>query len=184
LGDSKVISLRASLEVLFSTSVTPLAQLWRAQADKCIPPALGISHALAWPLVLINHHDGALRQTELAALLGVANSSLVRSIDQLCAAGLVGRCQDPADRRANTLRLTASGKAWCKTVETEVSAFRAGALAGVTSDDLQVCLRVFAKIRENLGGADFTIPAGRSVTSVTSDTMQSADRFKHAASKY
>ncbi len=49
---------------------------------------------------------GALQQTRLACLLGVAPMSLSIFIDRLEAAGLVERTPDPADRRAKLVSLT------------------------------------------------------------------------------
>lgn len=154
---------RASLELSFSTGVTPLSQAWRAAADKSIPRALGISHALAWPLIVIHNSKGPLRQTELASLLGIANSSVVRLIDQLCAASLVERSQDSDDRRANTLKLTKAGEDWSKTLEAEVAKFRAAALAEVSSDDLATCLQVFQQIKRNVvSGSEALTPTSSS----------------------
>lgn len=136
-------------ELAFSTSVTPLQQLWRRAADKAIPREIGLSHALAWPLVIVNG-KGALPQAELANLLGIEQSSLARLVDQLCDAGLVDRKPDSSDRRVNLIQLTPDGARWSQTLEEQVASFRADALKGVSTDDLKTCLKVFAQIRSNL----------------------------------
>jgi MarR family transcriptional regulator, organic hydroperoxide resistance regulator len=57
------------------------------------------------------HFDGAITQNELAQRLLVTKGNVCGLIDRMETAGLVGRTADPADRRANRLRLTARGTA-------------------------------------------------------------------------
>jgi DNA-binding MarR family transcriptional regulator len=57
------------------------------------------------------HFDGAITQNELAQRLLVTKGNVCGLIDRMETAGLVGRTTDPADRRANRLRLTARGTA-------------------------------------------------------------------------
>ncbi|MGT2477533.1 MarR family winged helix-turn-helix transcriptional regulator [Paraburkholderia terrae] len=169
---------RASLETAFSSGIAPLYHLWRGAANQSIPGAFGLSHALAWPLVLINNSRTALRQKELAMLLGIENSSMVRLVDQLCAAGFVQRVQDPVDRRVNTLDLTEAGQEWAVSLEPAVAEFRAKALSGVTTQELEICLRVFAQIQDTLAPNEGArpMPAGK----VTPDAPGGG---KHALSK-
>ena len=55
------------------------------------------------------HFDGAITQNELAHRLLVTKGNVCGLIDRMEAAGLVERTADPADRRANRLRLTLRG---------------------------------------------------------------------------
>jgi DNA-binding MarR family transcriptional regulator len=57
------------------------------------------------------HFDGAITQNELAQRLLVTKGNVCGLIDRLETAGLVERMADPADRRANRLRLTERGTA-------------------------------------------------------------------------
>ncbi|WP_238812737.1 MarR family winged helix-turn-helix transcriptional regulator [Paraburkholderia sp. SG-MS1] len=141
---------RALLESAFSSGIAPFYQLWRGAANQAVPRAFGLSHALAWPLVLINNSATALRQSELATLLGIENSSMVRLVDQLCAAGFVQRIQDPEDRRVNMLGLTEVGREWAVSLESAVAEFRAQALSGITTQELEICLQVFTRIQNRL----------------------------------
>ncbi|MBL7259446.1 MarR family winged helix-turn-helix transcriptional regulator [Paractinoplanes lichenicola] len=52
---------------------------------------------------------GAESQVELAAALGVAPSLVVLLADRLAERGAIQRVRDPADRRRQSLRLTAEG---------------------------------------------------------------------------
>jgi MarR family transcriptional regulator, organic hydroperoxide resistance regulator len=72
------------------------------------------SHGLSLPQfeVLAHlHFDGAITQNELAQRLLVTKGNVCGLIDRMETAGLVERTVDPADRRANRLRLTTSGTA-------------------------------------------------------------------------
>ncbi|MBD1550578.1 MarR family winged helix-turn-helix transcriptional regulator [Pseudomonas typographi] len=139
---------RAELELAFSSSIAPLAQLWRSAANQAIPDALGLSHSLAWPLVVIDTARGEIRQNDLAARLGIEKSTVVRLVDQLFNAGLVIRQQAPDDRRANTLKLTEAGLRWSRILAPAVASFRREALAGISDDELDTCLQVFNRIRQ------------------------------------
>ena len=68
-------------------------------------------------LVLIHHgvlaaldDFGPRAQQQLADSLDFDKSHLVTRIDQLESRGLIGRTQDPADRRRNQIALTAAGQ--------------------------------------------------------------------------
>ena len=60
-------------------------------------------------LRVVGHHEG-IRPGELAAHLRVAPRSVTDVVDALEERGLLERHQDPADRRATVLALTASGQ--------------------------------------------------------------------------
>jgi MarR family transcriptional regulator for hemolysin len=69
-----------------------------------------LSHASAWPIVMISRLGDGARPGQVADAVGIEPPSLVRIIDQLVNGGLVLRQDDPSDRRAKTLSLTAAGK--------------------------------------------------------------------------
>ena len=71
----------------------------------------GLSYATAIPLLVLSRHGENVRQGVLADELGIEGPSLVRLIDLLQSEGLVERREDPTDRRAKTLHLTAAGDA-------------------------------------------------------------------------
>jgi MarR family transcriptional regulator for hemolysin len=88
-------------------------------------------------------------QKELAQLMTLDSSSVVRLLDGLEAAGLVERT--PAeDRRAKALRLTSAGTAMVAQVEQVVDESRARFMAGVTPEELAVALRVMQKVSDAL----------------------------------
>ncbi|APX83443.1 MarR family transcriptional regulator [Methylorubrum extorquens] len=124
---------------------------WRRLANSTTE-AHGVSEAKALPLVLIERLGGEPRQTTLAAAVGIEGPSLVRLLDQLEAAGLVLRKEDPTDRRAKVLSLTEAGRAVVTRIEADLGRLRTAVFARVSASDLEASLRVFQAIQEHLGG--------------------------------
>ncbi|AWN38969.1 MarR family transcriptional regulator [Methylobacterium radiodurans] len=122
---------------------------WRRLADKAAE-AHGISEAKALPLVLIARMGGEPRQNALAEALGIEGPSLVRLLDQLCAAGLVERREDATDRRAKMLSLTPSGTALVAAIETDLDRLRETVFGGVSAAELEASLRVFEAVQAPL----------------------------------
>lgn len=141
---------RESALMAVAVALPVLQRAYRAAADKAVAH-LGMSHALAWPLVTIGRQGGGMRQGVLADVLGIEAPSLVRSLDQLVEAGFVDRHEDAVDRRAKTLHLTDAGAAACAQIETALLALRATLFEGVTDADVAACLRVFAVLEQRLG---------------------------------
>src|SRR3546814_3268371 len=69
----------------------------------------GLPDATWIPLVHLSETGGGITQKELAALVGIDGSSLVRLIDILCRKGLVERRADESDGRARLIHLTPAG---------------------------------------------------------------------------
>lgn len=61
-----------------------------------------------WELVLL-HHRGPLRATEMATLLSLDISTVSRQLKQLSSEGLITKSQDPNDARAFVVQLTTHG---------------------------------------------------------------------------
>lgn len=141
---------RESALMAVAIALPVLQRAYRAAADKAVAH-VGISQALAWPLVMIGRQDGSMRQGVLADQLGIEAPSLVRSLDQLVEAGFVERREDAVDRRAKTLHLTDAGAAACAQIETALHALRATLNEGVADADVAACLRVFAVLEQRLG---------------------------------
>lgn len=114
---------------------------WRRIAEKELEK-LGISEACAAPLLWASRLGGGVRQVTLAAYVGIEGPSLVRLLDQLVAAELVVRRDDPTDRRAKTIWLTRTGERLAAIIEERLVEMRAQVLADVTAQDLEATLRV------------------------------------------
>jgi DNA-binding MarR family transcriptional regulator len=64
-----------------------------------------------WGALNVLDAEGAITQQRLGRCTGIDPSSMVSTIDDLEAAGLVQRRQHPSDRRAHALHLTEAGRA-------------------------------------------------------------------------
>mgnify|MGYP001255420070 FL=1 len=86
-----------------------VARQWRQLADLALAE-LGVSNSAGWCLIYLDRLGPDMRQADLAEELGIAQPSLVRTLDQLQAAGLVERVPNPDDRRSNRVAFTPEGQ--------------------------------------------------------------------------
>ncbi|MDT4816179.1 Transcriptional regulator SlyA [compost metagenome] len=151
MADTEPISpLREHALMRLGTSLSVLQRGYRAAADKAVAH-VGLSQTLAWPVVVLGRMEDGVRQGTVAEALGIEGPSLVRSLDQLVEAGLVERREDPADRRAKTLHLTAAGRAVCEPIEAALRQMRAALFEGIPDEDIAATLRVFGALEAKLG---------------------------------
>lgn len=151
---------REAALMAMSAALPILARAYRAAADHAVAH-VGLSQAMAWPVVMIGRHGEGPRQGVLAELLGIEGPSLVRPLDQLVEGGFVERRDDPADRRAKTLHLTEAGVAAHAQIEASLRTLRADICEGVSDDDLAACLRVFGALQKKLGCPQPVVPPMR-----------------------
>lgn len=118
------------------------------RAANAVAETYGLSDATALPLLLIGRLDGEPRQNALAEAVGIEGASLVRLLDQLGAAGLVVRKEDPSDRRAKVLSLTPVGKSVVARMEADLARLREAVFAEVSPADLEASLRVFRALQK------------------------------------
>ncbi|QKM56521.1 Transcriptional regulator SlyA [Burkholderia glumae] len=135
------------LRLAVSSTLTIAARKWRRTSDSVLT-AYHVSEACATPLLIVGRLGEAVRQVTLAEYVGIEGPSLVRLLDQLCAAGLVRRDEDPDDRRAKTITLTDAGRAVTERMEADLRALRARVLKSVSRADLEATLRVLAAFNE------------------------------------
>jgi MarR family transcriptional regulator for hemolysin len=143
-ADARLMALTSHLIVLQRT--------YRAVADKALAD-YGLSQATAWPVIFTGRLGDGVRQGVLADAMDVEGPSLVRVLDQLVAAGLIERREDPQDRRAKTLHLTPAGHALRERIERVLRGLRRQVFAGIDEADLDACLRVFESIKLTLADA-------------------------------
>ncbi|MFM0738866.1 winged helix DNA-binding protein [Paraburkholderia xenovorans] len=126
-----------------SSTLIVAARKWRRTSHGVLA-AFNVSEACATPLLTAGRLGEAVRQVTLADHIGIEGPSLVRLLDQLCAAGLMRRDEDPEDRRAKTVTLTDEGRAVTAKMEEELVTLRAQVLKGISRSDLEATLRVLA----------------------------------------
>ncbi|HEV3426460.1 MAG TPA: MarR family transcriptional regulator [Paraburkholderia sp.] len=130
-----------TLRLAVSSTLVTAARKWRRTSHGALT-AYNVSEACATPLLTAGRLGEAVRQVTLAEHVGIEGPSLVRLLDQLCAAGLVRRDEDPDDRRAKTISLTEEGRAVTAKMEEDLRGLRARVLKGVSRADLEATLRV------------------------------------------
>jgi MarR family transcriptional regulator for hemolysin len=148
-------SSRPALESSYARTLLPLARMWRQAADRALSD-MALSASTGWALVQVGRFGDDVRQTDLANELDVTAASLVRSIDQMEAAGLVERHRDPQDARVSRIRLTDRGRTLVTTIETKFGMLRQAMLDDVSDEDLAAALRVADRL-----GARFMADRGR-----------------------
>jgi len=141
--------------------ITRLGRIWRRESDQALVDH-GLSYATAIPLLLLSRQGTSVRQGVLADELGIEGPSLVRLIDLLEAEGFVERREDPTDRRAKTLHLTATGEVKVEEINHVLRRVRAGLLKDIGSEELAVTFATLQRIEQRasrLHGAKMVLEA-------------------------
>jgi MarR family transcriptional regulator for hemolysin len=135
----------AQVQAELGLLVSRLGRVWRRKADQALS-AHGLSEAMSTPLLILSRSGKCVRQGVLANEMGIEGPSLVRLIDFLQAEGLVERREDPTDRRAKTLHVTALGEAKVAEINRVLFRVRADLMKGIPSDDLVTTFEVLRRI--------------------------------------
>jgi MarR family transcriptional regulator for hemolysin len=133
----------------FGIEFSLLAKRWRRAIEKRLDEA-GLTDATWVPLVHLLRSGGGITQKDLAALIGIDASSLVRLLDILQRRGLVERRPDPNDGRARLIHLTEEGGAAVHAIRAELLAEEELLLADLGDDDLAHLLDLFRRIDARL----------------------------------
>lgn len=133
-----------------TATLTHASRAYKAMADK-VASQYSLSQATALPVLILGRlgQDG-VRPGVLAEALGLEASSLVRVIDLLIENGLVERHEDPQDRRAKLLQLTADGKTRAAQMEEALIPFRRNLFAEFDQADIDTCLRVLTGLQSKI----------------------------------
>ncbi|QRI61737.1 MarR family transcriptional regulator (plasmid) [Shinella sp. PSBB067] len=142
-------SISSSPRARFGIRFSLLARRWRKALDERLAEA-GLSDATWAPLIHLQETGGGVTQKELAALVGIDGSSLVRLLDILCRQGLAERRVDESDSRARLIYLTADGEQRVAAIRRELAKGEEEMLADITDADLAAMLRHFDRIEERL----------------------------------
>ena len=122
-------------------------RLWRREADQALA-AHGLSEATALPLTVLSRRGKCARQGVLAEEMGIEGPSLVRLIDLLQAEGLLERREDPTDRRAKMLHLTALGEKRADDINRVLRRVRSHLLKDISAEDLAVTFEALQRIEQ------------------------------------
>jgi MarR family transcriptional regulator for hemolysin len=120
--------------------IQQVSRNWRRAVNQRMAP-LGLTDATWLPLLYLDR-AGPVRQGELADVLGLDRSSVVRLIDTLAANGLVRREDDPDDRRAKRIVLTPGAQPVVQAAKTAAIQVLDGAVEGIAPEALETTARV------------------------------------------
>ncbi|WP_160000436.1 MarR family winged helix-turn-helix transcriptional regulator [Roseomonas sp. 18066] len=130
---------------VFGRLLGQVARHWRRAVDQRLQ-AYGLTEATWLPMLHLARAPQPMRQKALAASLALDSSTVVRLLDALQSAGLIERREDPDDRRAKAIFLTATGQALVAQVEATSAEVRGAVLAGVGDAELEAAEAVLEKI--------------------------------------
>jgi MarR family transcriptional regulator for hemolysin len=126
-----------------------VSRLWRRRVDEHLQP-FGMTEATWLPLFYLAQAPAAMRQRALAGQLQLDSSSVVRTLDALEAAALIDRREDPGDRRAKAIVLTAQGRKLALQVENAVREVRRELLFGISPADMLVATQLLETVQQRL----------------------------------
>ena len=105
-----------------------------------------------WIVLFRLRQQEGLSQVDLADVLELQPISLVRLLDRLVEQGLLERCHDPRERRANRLFLTAAGRQLVDDLDDLRDAISTDVLQDLTTEPLETTLDALRHIKERIKG--------------------------------
>jgi MarR family transcriptional regulator for hemolysin len=136
----------------FGLQLVGFARRWRRELDHRLA-AVGLTDAAWAPLIHLHESGDGISQKDLAALVGIDGSSLVRLLDMLAERGLIERRTDEADRRARLVFLTPAGHEAIRAIRGQLLKAETDMLADLTDDEIAAILEAFEKVERRLGTA-------------------------------
>lgn len=120
---------------------------WRVILDKRLRP-LGLSQAKWRALLHISLSREDLKQTDLAAHIGIESPTLVRLLDRLQKDGWIRRCGSPGDRRVKVIRLTKKAEGTIQCISKTARDLRDELFSDVSREELSTLVNILSKIRK------------------------------------
>lgn len=133
----------------FGLQFSLLARQWRRAIEKRLEES-GLTDATWAPLVHLSAAGDGITQKDLASLVGIDGSTLVRLLDILSDKGLIERRTDKMDRRAKQLFLTLAGRTAVAEVRSQLNAAEAELLKGIGDEDIVTVVNVMTRIAARL----------------------------------
>lgn len=142
------MALRLWLRLLACTNrvEAPLRTRLRTQFDGSLPRFDLMAQ--------LDRHPGGLKMRELSQRLMVTGGNVTGLTDKLVAEGLVERRDDPNDRRAYTVRLTAEGKRQFRTMAKAHEAWVAELFGGLAPAQQAALFDMLGELKRTLPPAD------------------------------
>lgn len=137
----------------FGIRFSLLVRRWRQSLDAHLAQ-VGQTGATWVPLVHLQETGGGITQKDLARLVGVDGSSLVRVLDINEREGLIERRRDENDGRARLIYLTDKGRQRVADVRAELFKVEETLLADLSDDDIAWMITQFDRIEARLKALD------------------------------
>ncbi|EPR18942.1 MarR family transcriptional regulator [Sphingobium indicum IP26] len=140
---------RSELKRILAHKLPQVSRQWRQLADLALAE-FGVSNSAGWCLIYLDRLGPDARQADLAEELGIAQPSLVRTLDQLQAAGLVERVPNPDDRRSNRIAFTPEGKELVGQIEARLANLRRELLEGVPDTAIEILVNLLGLLERRM----------------------------------
>ena len=136
------------------------ARAWRLKLDERLKP-LGMSQAKWRTLLHLSLAEQPLTQSEIAALLGIEEPTLVNLLHRLEKAGWVKRTSALNDRRCKTVTLKRRAQRVIGRIDATARGLRQELMSDIPRGDLETCVRVLSRIRAKAEQAQGGQPNGK-----------------------
>ena len=135
--------------IRFGIRFSMLSRLWRRTIDpKMAAAGLG---DISWsPLIPLAESGDGVSQKELASLVGIDGSSLVRLLDMLESRGHIERHPSPNDRRVKLVMLTPAGREAVGVIRSHLNSIEQEMLLDLDDEQLAAMLEAFELIQARL----------------------------------
>jgi len=134
----------------FGIRFSMLSRLWRRTIDQHMAAA-GLADISWSPLIHLDESGDGVSQKELASLVGIDGSSLVRLLDTLEQRGHIHRHPDPGDRRIKLVMLTDAGREAVRDIRHHLRVVEQQMLQDLTDEQLAIMLEAFDAIQQCIG---------------------------------
>ena len=128
--------------------VSNINRQWRKQVDLSLRE-LQLTEATGSPLLMLQQAGSPVRQKDLAQMLYLDSSSLVRVLDLLREMALVDWETHSADRRTKYIALTTKGHSWAKQLQSKSIEIENQILQGIPQEELQNLQNTLETISRN-----------------------------------
>jgi MarR family transcriptional regulator for hemolysin len=129
------------------------ARAWRQKLDERLRP-MGLSQAKWRTLMHLSLAGDALTQAEIAARLGVEEPTVVTLLHRLERENWITRTNSALDRRCKMVLLGRRAQRVITEINSSANTLRNQLLADISSSDLQMCMKVLARIRDRAERSD------------------------------
>ncbi|MEI1679996.1 MarR family transcriptional regulator [Acinetobacter baumannii] len=132
-------------ELRFASLVALVARTWRKTIDHRLEK-YELTEATWLPLVYLSRLEKPVRQKDLAAMLALDSSSVVRVLNNLEKLGFIERTSEKNDRRAKATIITPKGKEIIEHLEGISTALENEIKASLNPDNFKVAREVLLNL--------------------------------------